>query len=102
MMCLCTLIAAPEDFLPTTELATLIVTFVSNQQQLCHNISILHDLSPEGVESFTVHLNDSDPDVVLDPSSATVFIFDLVSEHLTITASLLYHCFSYDQVFSID
>ena len=52
-------------------------TFIPGVNELCTSeISIIDDLVLEDNETFSVLLSTEDPDVLLDPASATVTIVD--------------------------
>ena len=61
------LASPPADFTPlTTQL-----TFTSDTNRICHNISVLDDVLYEDPESFNVTLITSDSSVMIDPDRTT-------------------------------
>ena len=54
------------------------LTFQPSQANVpqCEDVPIQEDIILETNESFTVELSTTDPDVILDPQSATVTIMD--------------------------
>ena len=79
MLCYLSLcIIDPLDF----NLVTAQLTFQPSQADVpqCEDVPIQEDTILETNESFTVELSTTDPDVILDPQSATVTIFDDDSE----------------------
>ena len=66
--------AASDDF---TIMNIIVFTFIPGVNELCTSeISIFDDLVLEDNETFSVLLSTEDPDVLLDPASATVTIVD--------------------------
>ena len=67
--------AASDDFTIMRDI--IVFTFIPGVNELCTSeISIIDDLVLEDNETFSVLLSTEDPDVLLDPASATVTIVD--------------------------
>ncbi len=74
-------IAADEDYV-SAETVLLFLEDSPENHTVCRSLFIFADGVLEDLEVFSVHINASDPAVILLQSSATVVIFDSNCKHL--------------------